>query len=244
MVIRGDARRIPLRDETVQCVVTSPPYFQLRDHQCGEGQIGLEATPEAYIAALVEVFREVWRVLRRDGVLWLVMGDSYWGTNSSQRTSRHPTLKPKDLIGIPWRIALALQADGWYLRADVIWSKPNPMPEPVRDRPTRSHEYVFLLSKGRHYYYDAGAIAEPAVSNHPSASEMKRDWQADELAEQWTLLPVERELLANKCGATRLGFAVLLKFFQCEARFPQSRQEVPLSVVAFLAKQVDVPATC
>src|SRR5713101_4307445 len=174
MIVRGDARRIPLRDETVQCVMTSPPYFQLRDYQCGRGQIGLEATPEAYIAALVEVFREVWRVLRHDGVLWLVLGDSHWGTRSSQRGLRHPALKPKDLIGIPWRVALALQADGWYLRADVIWSKPNPMPEPVRDRPTRSHEYVFLLSKSRRYYYDAVAIAEPAISDHPSANRFVR----------------------------------------------------------------------
>jgi DNA modification methylase len=136
MIIRGDARQLPLGDEMVQCVVTSPPYFQLRDYQCGERQIGLEATPEDYIADLVEVFREVRRVLRADGALWLVLGDCYWGTNSSQRSLHHPTLKSKDLIGIPWRIALALQADGWYLRADVIWAKPNPMPEPVRDRPT------------------------------------------------------------------------------------------------------------
>ena len=174
MIIRGDARNIPLRDETVQCVVTSPPYFQLRDYQCGERQIGLEATPEAYIADLVEVFREVRRVLRADGVLWLVLGDCYWGTNSSQRSLHHRTLKSKDLIGIPWRIALALQNDGWYLRADVIWAKPNPMPEPVRDRPTRSHEYVFLLSKSRRYCYDAGAIAESAVSDHPSANRFRR----------------------------------------------------------------------
>ena len=174
MIIRGDARKLPLRNETVQCVVTSPPYFQLRDYQLGEGQIGLEATPEAYIASLVEVFGEVRRVLRDDGVLWLVLGDCYWGTNSSQRSLHHPTLKSKDLIGTPWRIALALQADGWYLRADVIWAKPNPMPEPVRDRPTRSHEYVFLLSKSRRYFYDAGAIAEPAVSDHPSANRFRR----------------------------------------------------------------------
>ncbi len=174
MIVRGDARTIPLRAQTVQCVVTSPPYFQLRDYQCGEGQIGLEATPEAYIAALVEVFREVWRVLRHDGVLWLVLGDSYWGTRSSQRGLQHSALKPKDLIGIPWRVALALQADGWYLRADIIWAKSNPMPEPVRDRPTRSHEYVFLLSKSRRYYYDAGAIAQPAVSDHPSANRFVR----------------------------------------------------------------------
>jgi DNA modification methylase len=174
MIICGDARKLPLRDETVQCVVTSPPYFQLRDYHCGERQIGLEATPETYIADLVEVFREVRRVLRPDGVLWLVLGDCYWGTNSSQRSLHHPTLKSKDLIGIPWRIALALQADGWYLRADVIWAKPNPMPEPVRDRPTRSHEYVFLLSKSRRYFYDADAIAEQAVSDHPSANRFRQ----------------------------------------------------------------------
>jgi DNA modification methylase len=173
MIIRGDARRIPLRNETVQCTVTSPPYFQLRDYPCGPRQLGREATPETYIAELVQVFREVHRVLRHDGVLWLVLGDANWGTSSRQRSLYHPVLKPKDLIGIPWRVALALQADGWYLRADVIWAKPNPMPEPVRDRPTRSHEYVFLLSKSRRYYYNAEAIAEPAVSEHPSANRFR-----------------------------------------------------------------------
>jgi site-specific DNA-methyltransferase (adenine-specific) len=104
-------------------------------------------------------------VLRRDGVLWLVLGDSYWGP-----AARHSRLKRKDLIGMPWRVALALQAGGWYLRSDVIWAKPNPMPDPVRDRPSRAHEYVFLLSKSRNYYYDADAIAEPAVSDHPSGN--------------------------------------------------------------------------
>jgi DNA modification methylase len=195
MIVRGDARRIPLRDQTVQCVVTSPPYFQLRDYQCGPRQLGLETTPEQYVAALVEVFREVRRVLRDDGVLWLVLGDSFNGAGRKghgsrigckQGTSRAsasgadlvrpntPNLKPKDLLGIPWRVALALQADGWHLRADVIWSKPNPMPEPVRDRPTRSHEYVFLLSKRRRYFYDAGAIAELAISDHPSGNHFVR----------------------------------------------------------------------
>ena len=195
MIVRGDARRIPLRDQTVQCVVTSPPYFQLRDYQCGPRQLGLETTPEQYVAALVEVFREVRRVLRDDGVLWLVLGDSFNAAGRKghgsrigckQGTSRAstsgadlarpnaPNLKPKDLLGIPWRVALALQADGWHLRADVIWSKPNPMPEPVRDRPTRSHEYVFLLSKRRRYFYDAGAIAELAISDHPSGNHFVR----------------------------------------------------------------------
>ena len=170
MIIRGDARQIPLQSESVQCVVTSPPYFNLRDYQCGEREIGNEVTPENYVGALIEVFREVHRVLRSDGVLWLVLGDSSWGSNPRQRATSHPVLKPKDLIGIPWRVALALQADGWYLRADVIWAKPNPMPDPVRDRPSRSHEYVFLLSKRRNYYYDADAIAESAISDHPSSN--------------------------------------------------------------------------
>jgi len=174
MIVRGDARQIPLRDESVQCVVTSPPYFQLRDYSCGLREIGSEDTPEEYVAALLGVFREVRRVLRKDGVLWLVLGDSRWGGTPRQRALKHPVLKPKDLIGMPWRVALALQADGWYLRADVIWAKPNPMPDPVGDRPTGAHEYVFLLSKHRNYYYDADAIAEPAVSDHPSANRLTR----------------------------------------------------------------------
>jgi len=195
MIVHGDARRIPLRDSTVQCVVTSPPYFQLRDYQCGPRQLGLETTPEQYVAALVAVFHEVRRVLRDDGVLWLVLGDSYnvAGRNShgsrigcKQSTNRAsavdadlarpdaPNLKRKDLIGIPWRVALALQADGWHLRADVIWAKPNPMPEPVLDRPTRSHEHVFLLTKRCRYFYDATAISEPALSDHPSANRLRR----------------------------------------------------------------------
>ena len=174
MIVRGDARQIPLRDESVQCVVTSPPYFQLRDYSCGPREIGNEDTPEEYVAALLDVFREVRRVLRHDGVLWLVLGDASWGTTPRQRALKHPVLKPKDLIGLPWRVALALQADGWYLRADVIWAKPNPMPDPVGDRPSRSHEYVFLFSKSRNYYYDADAIAEPTVSDHPSANRFTR----------------------------------------------------------------------
>lgn len=156
MLIRADARRLPLADESVQCVVTSPPYWGLRDYDVA-GQIGLEASPDDYVATLVQVFREVRRVLRHDGVLWLNLGDSY-------ATTRGAGLKPKDLVGIPWQVAFALRADGWWLRSDVIWSKPNPMPESIKDRPTRAHEYVFLLTKTADYYYDALAIAEPAIA--------------------------------------------------------------------------------
>jgi DNA modification methylase len=155
--------------------VTSPPYWGLRDYGV-EGQIGLEPTPEAYVERLVEVFREVRRVLRDDGTLWLNLGDSYNGSGGAggdyasgglkAGQPKYPgrrisALKPKDLVGIPWRVAFALQEDGWYLRSDVIWSKSNPMPESVTDRPTRSHEYVFLLSKQSRYFYDADAVRVP-----------------------------------------------------------------------------------
>jgi DNA modification methylase len=231
VILNADARAIPLADRSVHCVVTSPPYWGLRDYgtatweggdpacahrqgrpgsgradgvvderfqrnrdgtgamggdcaTCGarriDAQLGLEPTPEAYVAALVGVLREVWRVLRDDGTLWLNLGDSYNAYNGGAGPSsalskiqsrerpqlesgyglRMRTLKPKDLVGVPWRVAFALQADGWYLRSDIIWSKPNPMPESVTDRPTKSHEYLFLLAKRERYYYDAEAIKE------------------------------------------------------------------------------------
>jgi site-specific DNA-methyltransferase (adenine-specific) len=173
-------RTIP--DESVQCCVTSPPYWGLRDYG-HDGQIGLEATPGAYVGRMVEVFREVRRVLREDGTLWLNLGDSYTagagnrnGMNSSslQGSKDHGRgcmsekplsgissgLSAKQLVGIPWRVAFALQADGWYLRQDIIWHKPNPMPESVTDRCTKAHEYVFLMAKSQRYYYDAEAISE------------------------------------------------------------------------------------
>jgi DNA modification methylase len=181
LFVRGDARRIPLADSSVHCVVTSPPYYGLRDYGV-PGQIGLEKTPAEYVARMVDVFREVRRVLRGDGTLWLNLGDSMSsggrksqiepGSNVGQPGMRNgipqrppsiPGLKPKDLIGIPWRVAFALQADGWYLRSDIIWHKPNPMPESVTDRPTKAHEYLFLLSKSPTYYYDADAVAEPSA---------------------------------------------------------------------------------
>ena len=228
-------RKLP--ETSVHCVVTSPPYWGLRDYglppqvwggeagcghawgeearktsspqrdhgvgggfgetrgiepsragmafvaslgafcRCGawRGSLGLEPTPELYVEHLVIVFREVRRVLRGDGTLWLNLGDSYNGHAGGRKGLSRPDiapqrsgvntpgLKPKDLVGIPWRVAFALQADGWYLRADIIWAKPNPMPESVRDRPTKAHEYVFLLSKSERYYYDAKAIAEPSI---------------------------------------------------------------------------------
>ena len=245
MLIQADARRIPLADGSVQCCVTSPPYWSLRDYGlppsifggdaecehvwgdeqrikstaqqdngpgggvwnaqtrgtepsarrtefdvstgafcalCGawRGCLGLEPTPSAYVAHMVEVFREVWRVLRDDGTCWLNLGDSYAAGKSGRtdcddvlrrgRTEAGPViqrkappgLKPKDLVGIPWRVAFALQADGWWLRSDIIWHKPNPMPESVTDRPTKAHEYIFLLAKSKRYYYDADAVRESA----------------------------------------------------------------------------------
>jgi DNA modification methylase len=177
----------------VNCCVTSPPYFGLRDYGHA-GQIGLEQTPDEYVAKLVAVFREVRRVLRNDGTLWLNLGDSYstdtkWGGSSGEkngeqgggarRTMRLQTgAKPKDLLGIPWRVAFALQADGWWLRQDIIWSKPNPMPESVRDRCTKAHEYLFLLSKGPRYHFDSEAIAEQATGESPGNTKATKGGRA------------------------------------------------------------------
>lgn len=165
-----------LPDQSVHTCVTSPPYFGLRDYGV-DGQIGLEETPAEFIARLVEVFREVRRVLRDDGTAWVNMGDSYanGGRTTRDTDEKLPArgmgfrpkdpdgIKPKDLMGMPWRLAFALQDDGWYLRQDIIWSKPNPMPESTRDRCTKAHEYIFLLSKSRRYHCDMEAIREPAT---------------------------------------------------------------------------------
>jgi len=184
MIHTGDCLDVlrTMHDESVHCCVTSPPYFGLRDYGV-DGQIGLEPNPEAFVSRLVEVFREVLRVLRKDGTLWLNLGDSYAsggsGGSSPKSTlqgytgnhvrqavmNRSPVVRhgaAKQLLGIPWRVAFALQADGWYLRQDIIWHKPNPMPESVKDRCTKAHEYLFLLSKSERYHFDAGAIKEPA----------------------------------------------------------------------------------
>lgn len=273
-LLRGDARALPLADGSVQCVVTSPPYWGLRDYglppsvwggeehehewgamergkradllpadqtssagrlgttaesnkgaldggrfcACGawKGTLGLEPTPELYVAHLVEVFREVRRVLRDDGTCWVNLGDSYandgkWGgeTGGKQaylpdarrgngREKRTTGLKPKDLVGIPWRVAFALQADGWWLRSDIIWSKPNPMPESVTDRPTKAHEYLFLLSKAARYYYDAEAIKEPAV--YPAGPNAP-DKIASPFGQGYTRRAGKNELMADQPGS-------------------------------------------
>lgn len=191
-IIHGDSIEVLSKIEasSVHCSVTSPPYFGLRDYGV-VGQIGLEQTPDEYVAKMVSVFREVRRVLREDGTLWLNLGDSYasnqsnnggysdkstlagfTNANTKGRQANNATkphkikhgLKHKDLVGIPWRVAFALQSDGWYLRQDIIWAKPNPMPESVTDRCTKSHEYLFLLTKSPKYYFDHEAIREGATT--------------------------------------------------------------------------------
>lgn len=199
-ILRGDCRKTlkQIEASTVQCVVTSPPYWGLRSYLPKESslkrfEVGQEKSPQEYVKTLVQIFRELKRVLKDDGTVWLNLGDSYSrqaGDDSKKETdtnfntgrtgnskllfkegnNKPPNgLKPKDLIGIPWRVAFALQEDGWYLRSDIIWHKPNPMPESVKDRPTRSHEYIFLLSKSEKYFYDSDAIRE-----QPSAALIKQ----------------------------------------------------------------------
>jgi DNA modification methylase len=188
LLVRGDARRLPIADGSVHCVVTSPPYWGLRSYLDSDDplkahELGSEPTPDEFVAVMVGVFREVWRVLHPSGTVWLNMGDSYnsvtgggngvgldgktrGGALQLGRVDRTvKNLKPKDLCMIPARLALALQADGWYLRSEIIWAKPNPMPESVTDRPTKSHEQVYLLSKQERYYFDAEAVREDAANS-------------------------------------------------------------------------------
>jgi len=193
-LLHGDCLEVmkAMSEQSVNCCVTSPPYWGLRDYG-NDAQLGLEPTPDEYISKMVAVFHEVKRVLRDDGTLWLNIGDSYWSDTLSRKDpvesmwgnrpasdltqgrdnipkvnkrgglgKRPEGLKPKDLVGIPWMLAFALRSDGWYLRQDIIWHKPNPMPESVRDRCTKAHEYIFLLSKNQKYFYDSDAIKEPA----------------------------------------------------------------------------------
>jgi DNA modification methylase len=193
----GDCREIMRKWASqgvkAQTCITSPPYYGLRDYG-HEGQIGLEETPEQYISAMVEVFRCVWDVLEDDGTLWLNIGDSYAGNNSRASNNGRAGfgnarekvvnrtgegLKTKDLIGIPWMLAFALRADGWYLRQDIIWHKPNPIPESVQDRCTKSHEYIFLLSKSQKYHFDHIAIKEPLKGEPESRDKNAEGYQAD-----------------------------------------------------------------
>lgn len=194
---QGDALEVlcTMPDESVNCCVTSPPYWGLRDYGV-PGQIGIENTLEDYIQKMVEVFWDVKRILKKDGTLWLNLGDTYFGSgcgtndyrteasrslNKSdeaynkyppQKKTKHQFLKSKDLCGIPWRVAFALQSDGWYLRSDIIWHKPNPMPESVTDRPTKAHEYIFLLAKSSKYHYDSRAIMEPLAQKEKYNSQL------------------------------------------------------------------------
>lgn len=219
-------------DNLIDCCITSPPYYGLRDYGI-DGQIGLEQTPEAYIVRMVEVFREVRRVLKPEGTLWLNLGDSYagsWGNSGhrpeldpgesrqrkkntkyfargawDERRERPPSsyklpgLKPKDLIGIPWRAAFALQADGWWLRQDVIWQKPNCMPDSTIDRCTRSHEYLFLLTKNKKYYYDAYAIREEATSIPQGKRNRRSVWTITTKPFKGAHFAVMPEALAEPC---------------------------------------------
>jgi DNA modification methylase len=186
-ILVGDALSVlgTIEAATVQCCVTSPPYWGLRDYGV-PGQIGAEKTPGEYVEKLVAIFREVRRVLRDDGLLWLNLGDTFinakgmaHGIDPKQRARRFglrpndvnvPGLKRKDLAGMPWRVAFALQDDGWYLRSDIVWAKPNPMPESVTDRPTRAHEFIFMFAKSLRYFYDATPIAEPVVRGYAGST--------------------------------------------------------------------------
>jgi site-specific DNA-methyltransferase (cytosine-N4-specific) len=200
-IIHGDSRieLANMPDNLFQCCVTSPPYWGLRDYDT-DHQIGAEDCLEDYVDSLMSVFREVRRTLVDDGTLWLNIGDSYTSGNRTWRDDdkknpargmhyRPPTpsgLKPKDLIGVPWRIAFALQSDGWYLRSDIIWHKPNCQPESVKDRPTRSHEYMFLFSKSEQYFYDSEAIKENTQT--PGQKKNKRTvWPVSELETVWNV---------------------------------------------------------
>lgn len=236
-VVFGDCREtIPqmvAQGVRVQAVVTSPPYWSIRDYGGGEREIGMEESPEAFVANIVGVFREIKEILKADGTVWLNIGDCYMGggrgwnpkskiqsKNLGSRTSlkalRHERIKPKDLVGVPWMVAFALRDDGWYLRQDIIWHKPSPYPESVTDRCTKAHEYVFLISKGRRYYYDQRAISEIAVTGSGNERRNCRSvWSINTSNagyEHTAMFPVE---LAERCilAGTRPGDTVLDPFF-------------------------------
>ena len=226
-ILQGDviARLKDIPDDYVQMVCTSPPYWALRDYG-KEGQFGLEPTPELYVEKLVKIGQELKRVLRKDGTFWLNLGDTYWGggwrgaelnDNSGEvqkahegthcgdsmtmGKGSHDVIKTKDMVGIPWRSAFGLQSDGWYLRQDIIWNKPNPMPESVTDRCTKSHEYIFLMSKSKNYYYDADAIKQPYQENTKPGSQFGGKKGNSELGMKTKLQKTEQGFFEMKDGA-------------------------------------------
>ncbi len=228
ILYEGDALQVlhRLPSAAVQCIVTSPPYWGLRDYGI-EGQIGLEETLPQFINRLVAVFAEARRVLRDDGVLWLNIGDGYTSGNRGYRAPdrKNPAramsvrpdtpegLKPKDLLGIPWRLAFALQDDGWYLRSDIVWHKPNAMPESVKDRPSRSHEYLFMLTKSERYFYDYQAAMEPAANG--AWRNRRSVWSIPTQATEHAHYAVFPPALIEPCilSSTRPGDFVLDPFF-------------------------------
>jgi DNA modification methylase len=241
-ILQGDCREVlaTLPAASVQCCVTSPPYYGLRDYGHA-GQIGLEQTPAEYVEQMVQVFREVRRVLANDGTLWLNLGDSYNNFRIGQvgqgvhggESRNKPTdkrrgvdgLKEKDLMGIPWRVAFALQADGWYLRQDIIWHKPNPMPESVRDRCTKAHEYVFLLSKSERYHCDMAAIAEPAEEGSREAAPRKAQAAAGGVVDQRTAAGFARGIEWGSTRNKRSVWTIATKPF-AEAHFATMAPEL------------------
>lgn len=228
VIFEGDALSVlaRLKASSVQSVVTSPPYWGLRDYGY-DGQIGLEETLQQFINRLVAVFSEVKRVLRDDGTLWLNIGDGYTSGNRGYRAAdkKNPAramsvrpdtpdgLKPKDLLGIPWRLAFALQDDGWYLRSDIVWNKPNAMPESVKDRPTRSHEYMFLLTKTEKYYYDHEAVKERTIEG--KFRNRRSVWNVNTQALPWAHFATFPTTLIEPCilASTKPGDFVLDPFF-------------------------------
>lgn len=230
LVLEGDVGEVLPRipDASVQCVVTSPPYWGLRDYGF-PGQIGLEPTLAAYLHRLTSTFAQVRRVLKPDGILWLNIGDGYTSGNRgwrapdrknpnramSVRPDNPPGLKDKDLLGVPWRLAFALQSDGWFLRSDVIWHKPNAMPESVKDRPTRAHEYLFMFTKEERYTYDAEAVLEDAEDG--GTRNRRTVWSINTSPTNGTHIASFPEALVEPCilAATKPRDFVLDPFFGC-----------------------------
>lgn len=228
-IIEGDSREVlnAIPDNFFQCCITSPPYWGLRDYGI-KGQIGAELELKNYIEDLVKIFQEVRRTLKPDGTLWLNIGDAYtsggrkWrdddkknpGRGMSYRLPTPEGLKPKDLIGIPWKIAFALQADGWYLRSDIIWNKPNCQPESVKDRPTRSHEYIFLLTKSEKYYYDFESIKETTADGN-SLKNKRTIWNINTNGFKGSHFAVFPQELVKQCllAGSKINSFILDPFF-------------------------------